>query len=94
VFSSDAEAHLQTLTARQRALVWDKINHQLVHEPTVETRNRKPMRPNPLASWELRVENLRVYYRVQEEPQSVVIIRGVGVKHRHQVLVGGKAFKL
>jgi hypothetical protein len=37
------------LTARQRSLVLDAIGKQLMHEPMVETRNRKPLRPNPVA---------------------------------------------
>ena len=32
-----------------------------MHQPAVEMRNRKPMRPNPVAPWELRIGNLRVY---------------------------------
>jgi hypothetical protein len=34
--------------------------------PTLETRNRKPMRPNPIAPWELRIGHLRVYFEVEE----------------------------
>ena len=60
VFARAAD-HLRALTARERSIVLDAVEDQLAHEPTVETRNRKPMRPNPLAPWELRIESLRVY---------------------------------
>lgn len=30
------------------------------------------MQPNPVAPWELRVGTLRVYYDVEEEPDTVV----------------------
>jgi len=60
-YSPDTIAHLQGLTARQRALVLDAVEQQLSQQPTVETRNRKPMRPNRLAPWEIRVEECRVY---------------------------------
>jgi len=63
------------LTARHRAIVVDAVEKQLSYEPMVETRNRKPMRPNPLAPWELRIGSLRVYYDIQEEPDRVVYIR-------------------
>lgn len=63
------------LTARHRAIVLDAVEKQLSYEPMVETRNRKPMRPNPLAPWELRIGSLRVYYDIQEEPDRVVYIR-------------------
>jgi mRNA-degrading endonuclease RelE of RelBE toxin-antitoxin system len=93
-YSPDAERHLSTLTAAQEAMVLDQVDAQLAHQPTIETRNRKPMRPNPVAPWELRVGNLRVYYDVEEEPEPVVLIRAVGIKQRNQVRVGGKVIEL
>jgi deoxycytidine triphosphate deaminase len=54
--------HLRYLTARQRSVVFTGVEQQLMHEPIAETRNRKQMRANPLASWELRLGDLRVYY--------------------------------
>ena len=74
-YSPEAEDHLRALTARQQATVLDTVDKQLAHQPTVETRNRKPMRPNPVAPWELRIRNLRVYYDVQDDPSPVVYIR-------------------
>lgn len=57
-YSPEAEDHLCGLTARQQKMILDAVDEQLTHEPTVETRNRKPMRPNPIAPWELRVGKL------------------------------------
>ncbi len=93
-YSPHAEGHLRALTARQRALVVEVIDQQLTHQPTLETRNRKPMRPNPIAPWELRVGNLRVYYGVAQEPDAVVLIRAVGVKIRHRVSIGKEVVSL
>ena len=59
-FSPETEDHLRALTAGQRSLVLSSVEKLLPHQPTVETRKRKPMRPNLLATWELRVRNLRV----------------------------------
>jgi hypothetical protein len=75
-------------------MVLDAVDEQLVHQPTVETRNRKPMRPNPLAPWELRIGNLGVYYDVEEEPEPVVFIRAVGVKQRNRVCIGREVIEL
>jgi len=75
-------------------MVFDGVDEQLEHEPGVETRNRKPMRPNPLAPWELRIEELRVYYEIEEQPEQVVTIVAVGVKDRNRVLIGGKEIRL
>jgi len=93
-YSPTTDEHLRVLTARQRAMVFDGVDEQLEHEPGVETRNRKPMRPNPLAPWELRIEELRVYYEIEELPEQVVTIVAVGVKDRNRVLIGGKEIKL
>ena len=87
-YSPDSEQHLRVLTARQQRVVLDAVDRQLRHQPTLETRNRKPMRPNPMAPWELRIGNLRVYYDVAHEPDAAVSIRAVGVKVRHRVSIG------
>jgi hypothetical protein len=42
-------------TFDQRCLI-TAMEAQLVHEPGGETRNRKRLRPNNLAEWELRIE--------------------------------------
>jgi len=64
-YSLDAEEHLHLLTKLEQGKVLDAVDEQLTFQPTAETRNRKPMRPNPLAPWELRVGKLRVYYDVE-----------------------------
>jgi len=93
-YSPAAEEHLRHLTARQQAIVLDAIDEQLTRQPTVETRHRKPMRPNPLAPWELRVGDFRVYYDVEEEPEAMVLIRAIGWKERNRVHIGGEVVDL
>jgi mRNA-degrading endonuclease RelE of RelBE toxin-antitoxin system len=93
-YSPETDEHLRVLTARQRTLVFDTVDRQLAYQPAVETRNRRPMRPNPVAPWELRIGKLRVYYDVAETPEPVVFIRAVGIKHRNRVLIGGEEIQL
>lgn len=94
-YSPDAEDHLRNLTARQRAILLDAVEEQLSHQPTVETRNRKPMRPNSLAPWELRIGHLRVYYEVAgEAPEQVVSVLAIGTKVRNRVRIGGEEVDL
>ena len=93
-YSPEAEEHLRWLTTRQQRTVLDTVDRQLPNEPNVETRNRKPMRPNPVAPWELRIGNLRVYYEVQDEPEFIVTILAVGIKERDEVRIGGERIKL
>jgi mRNA-degrading endonuclease RelE of RelBE toxin-antitoxin system len=93
-YSPDAEEHLRALTAAQRATVLDGVERHLTHRPTLVTRNRKPMRPNPLAPWELRLGTLRVYFDPENEPEQVVRVRAVGVKTGNRVRIGGKVVDL
>jgi mRNA-degrading endonuclease RelE of RelBE toxin-antitoxin system len=93
-YSPDAEEHLQRLTARQRKIVLDTVDRQLLNQPNVETKNRKPMRPNPVAPWELRIGSLRVYYDVEDAPESKVIVVAVGIKEGNRVRIGGEVIDL
>ena len=87
-YADTAIGHLAALTAPERSTVIDAIEEQLSHEPLIETRNRKLLRPNPIASWELRVGALRVFYDVASTERSagtpaVVRILAVGKKKRN-----------
>ena len=65
-----------------------------MHEPLAETRNRKPLRPNLLAPWELRVGELRVFYEVAGDQYDVVRILAVGQKKGNRLLIAGKEVKI
>jgi mRNA-degrading endonuclease RelE of RelBE toxin-antitoxin system len=93
-YSPDAVDHLRALLVREQRNLVDAVDEQLADQPTVETRNRKPMRPNPIAPWELRLGHLRVYYEVQEEPDPVVRVLAVGVKDRNVVRIAGEEIVL
>jgi mRNA-degrading endonuclease RelE of RelBE toxin-antitoxin system len=94
VYSPDAVEHLRLLQARDRRVVLDGVDELLAYEPITETRNRKPMRPNALAPWELRIGSIRVYYEVREEPDPLVHVLAVGVKDRNVVRIGGEEIQL
>lgn len=92
-FSDAASEHVGALKSRDKALAIDRIAQQLSHQPTLTTRNRKPMDPDKrmrIAPWELRVGQLRVYYAVEDTPEPVVVIVAVGIKVRERVRIGGK----
>ena len=65
-----------------------------MHQPLLETRNRKPLRPNPLAPWELRVGALRVFYEVLSQDPEVVRVLAVGKKQRNVLRIAGQEIKL
>jgi|SRR5580693_3151510 mRNA-degrading endonuclease RelE of RelBE toxin-antitoxin system len=93
-FADSVKAHFQVLTARQRATVLEAIEHQLRNEPLTETRNRKPLRPNPIAPWELRVGSLRVFSDVSKSEPRMVGVLAVGVKDRAVLRIGGQEILL
>ena len=93
-FAESVEGHFRTLTARERMTILDAIDRHLLHEPLKETRHRKPLRPNPIAPWELRVGQLRVFYEVAGAESRVVRILAVGRKLRNALMIGGKEIRL
>jgi mRNA-degrading endonuclease RelE of RelBE toxin-antitoxin system len=92
-FSEDAQRHLKALSAKDRRIVVEAIEHQLLHQPMVRTRNRKLLRANPLATWELRVERFRVLYNVDKETVLVLIV-AIAVKDGNRFIIEGKEHEL
>lgn len=91
--SKTSLSHLQAFTAREQKIIRDAVTEQLSYEPTSPTRNRKEMRPNLIAIWELRLGDFRVYYDVDEE-EFIVDIRAIGIKEGNQVRIGGEIVEL
>jgi len=88
-----AEMHLDQLSAYDRKIILAAIVEQLSHHPLTKTRNRKALRPNPIANWELRVGKYRVLYNVVEE-ESLVAINAVAVKEGNQFVIDGEIHQL
>jgi mRNA-degrading endonuclease RelE of RelBE toxin-antitoxin system len=86
--------HLRRFSKRDQGFILDAIQRQLGNEPMVETRHRKRLTANPVAPWELRIGNYRVYFELQEEPERLVRIVAVGLKIREKVFIGGVEVKL
>ena len=93
-FARSVEDHFRALTARDRRTVLAAINRQLLDEPLKEARHRKPLRPNPIAPWELRVGEFRVFYEVVGAESGVVRVLAVGRKRRNVLIIGGKEIQL
>lgn len=88
----DAWDHLESLSAYHRGIVVSAIEVQLQHTPTVETRHRKPLIANPLATWELRVGDFRVFYDAIES-DAVVSVHAIGIKIHNRLTIGGEEYK-
>jgi len=60
-FSPEAREDLVQLRKFDQKRILEEIEIQLSHQPDQETRNRKRLRPNQLAEWELRIGSFRVF---------------------------------
>jgi mRNA-degrading endonuclease RelE of RelBE toxin-antitoxin system len=61
---------LQWFKKHEQNVIIDGIEANLCYEPTTETRNRKRLRPNDTAEWELRLGAYRVLYNVEQTMNS------------------------
>jgi mRNA-degrading endonuclease RelE of RelBE toxin-antitoxin system len=93
--------HLRELAAHEQGIVLDSVEDQLGSLANIPTRNRKPLRPNPLATWELRLGDLRVFYTIEtaapereleevERLLGTVVVVAVGVKRGNRLYIGGQ----
>jgi len=93
VISDDALAQFRKLRAKERARLRDAMVASLSeNDATIETRNRfRLRRPSDFADFELRVDDIRVFYRVTDNQVNVVLI---GKKQGNHLIIGGKRFTL
>lgn len=92
-FSRNAVDHLKGFPAADRTLIIQTVVASLTHEPHVASRNRKLLLPNEVATWELRIGDYRVFYEV-DQPNQLVEVRAVGIKHHNALKIGGKEVSL
>jgi mRNA-degrading endonuclease RelE of RelBE toxin-antitoxin system len=92
-FSEDAERHLKAFSARDRRILLQAIEEQLTHQPTTPTRNRKQLRENPLAAWELRVQEFRVLYNVDQDIVTVFVV-AIAVQEGNRFIIEGEEYLL
>ena len=92
-YAQSTRDHIKALNPQDRTAVFEAVEKNLTHEPDRESRNRKRLRNNPFASHQLRVRNLRVFYRVDQEDRRVQI-EAIGRKIRNKLLIGGEEVSL
>ncbi len=90
-FSTESLKHLKSFKKSDQRLIMAGIKKKLLHEPLHQTRNRKPLRQNPLSRWELRINTFRVFYDVDE---NRVEIKTIGYKEHNILYIEGKEFEL
>jgi len=92
-FTPEAIEDLRWFIKVDRKSIMEEIETQLLHEPSTETRNRKRLRPNQLAEWELRSGGFRVFFDVEEEARLIHII-AVGYKEGSRLFIRGVEYTL
>lgn len=98
VYAPVVKRHLLTIERQHYSLIREAIEEQLLFEPDVETRNRKPLRQPALfeARWELRfgpANRFRVFYEIDRQRRTVSIL-AIGVKDRDRLVIGGEEVNL
>ena len=92
-FAPSALEDIQRFRKREQRIIFDAIEDQLSHQPNVETRNRKKLRPNQVAEWELRVDKYRVFYDASTDSNTVEV-KMVGIKEGSRLFVRGVEYQL
>ena len=92
--TEEAQTDLGYYTAFERKIIVSQIRERLSDQPKVETKNRKQLRENPIASWELRIGKYRVFYDVPETVSLLVVIVPVGHKDHNSLVIRGKEVQL
>ncbi len=93
VLTPSASADLARLRKHEQQRIRAALEEKLAHQPLHETKNRKKLRPNPLADWELRVGEFRVFYDVFAADALVKVI-AVGYKEGNKLFIRGKEYQL
>jgi mRNA-degrading endonuclease RelE of RelBE toxin-antitoxin system len=94
-FTQAAADHVRGFRKYDQTIILGAIEEQLRHEPTVETRNRKPLSPNQLSNWELRVDQFRVFYDVSVVGDAEIVkVKAVGRKEHNKLAIGGEEVQL
>ena len=96
VYADEVNDHLDSIETKYHSLIRKHVEDQLLYDPQVETRNRKPLK-RPIsfgAQWELRFgpgNRFRVFYIV-DLPGRQVRVLAIGVKDRNRLFIGGEEF--
>jgi len=92
-WTESALEDLAFLRKYEQTLILDQVEVQLSFDPARETRHRKPLEPNDLADWEVRVGVYRIFCDV-DPTEATVKIKAVGWKEHNTLYVRGKEHTL
>jgi mRNA-degrading endonuclease RelE of RelBE toxin-antitoxin system len=90
-FVPSADQDLESYTVREQKIILGGIAEFLETDANVENKRRKQMRPNPLAPWELRIGDYRVFYEIRERSVRVLAI---GHKVHNELFIRGQKVEI
>jgi mRNA interferase RelE/StbE len=85
--TDSAVEDLDYFRKNERKVISDGIAPFLTHDANVESRRRKPLRPNRIAPWELRIGDYRVFYDFEQHDQVKIV--AVGHKEHNDLHIRG-----
>ena len=94
VYAADVKQHLRAIDAKYHSLIRSQTEEQLLYQPAIESRNRKPLQRTMAsgAEWELRLgpkNRFRVFDQIDDAGQQVKVV-AIGVKERNRLTIGGE----
>ena len=87
-----ADEDLGFYGTRDQRVILDAIEDFLEVDADLEGKRRRPLRPNPLAPWELRVGDYRVFYEITVE--RLVRVLAVGHKVHNELFIRGQRVEI
>ena len=87
-FVPSAADDLHHFEAHERRIIADGIQEFLEVDADRENKRRKLLRPNPLAPWELRVGDYRVFYEITAG--GAVRVLAIGRKLHNELFIRGR----
>ena len=84
---------MRNLSARERRTILDRAEAVLGMNPVRESRDLKVLRANPLARWELRIGDFRIFFDVEQESRQVMVL-AVGRKQGNRIWIAGREVRL
>lgn len=91
-FVPSADIDLDQYTAREQAIILDAVEECLEFDADIESKRRKRLRPNPLAPWELRIGDYRIFYEI--ESGNSVRVLAVGHKSHNELFIRGQRMEI
>lgn len=91
-FVRSADEDLGYYQVREQKIISDAVAKFLGTNANVRSKRRKQLRPNPLAPWELRIGDYRVFYEIK--PEALVRVLAVGHKVHNDLFIRGERVEI